>query len=138
MARSPGRHGIKPLITALKPLHDEAPWTQSELETRFLELVRRHGLPEPQCNVVVDGLLVDFHWPAHNLIVEVDGFRYHRTRRSFEDDRRRDARHAVSGRRVVRFIYRRIRDEPQKVGGELRALLSVESAQQAVPARSGR
>ena len=29
MARSPGRHGLKPLSDALNDLEDEAPWTQS-------------------------------------------------------------------------------------------------------------
>jgi len=124
MARSPGRHSLKPLAAALEQLNDEAPWTQSELETRFLELVRHAGLPAPHCNVVVDGVPVDFHWPAHNLIVEVDGFRYHRTRASFEDDRRRDTRHAVAGRRSVRLTHQRIVYEQREMLSDLRKLIS--------------
>ncbi len=124
IARSPGRHGLKPLVEAIHDLKDEAPWTQSELERQFLELLRQHELPEPHCNVVVDGVVVDFHWPAYNLIVEIDGFKYHRTRASFEADRRRDARHAVAGRRTVRLTHQRIVYEQRELLGDLRALLS--------------
>ncbi len=124
-ARHPGRHGLKPLRAALSQLRDEAPWTQSELERRFLELVRAAGLPEPQANVVLDGFVVDFHWPAHNLVVEVDGYRFHKTRRQFEDDRRRDATHAVAGRRVIRVTHQRIVQDHRGLVGDLTRLLSV-------------
>ncbi len=67
---------------------------------------------------------MDFYWAAHNLIVEVDGFNYHRSRASFEDDRRRDARHAVAGRRTVRLTHRRIVYEPRELLSDLRVLLS--------------
>ncbi|MFZ0040023.1 MAG: hypothetical protein WAK93_01850, partial [Solirubrobacteraceae bacterium] len=73
IARSAGHRGVKPLKAALAELGDEAPWTQSELETRFLELVRAAGLPEPSANVLVHGVLVDFYWPEHGLVVEIDG-----------------------------------------------------------------
>jgi very-short-patch-repair endonuclease len=124
IARSRGRHGIKPLTEALGQLRDEAPWTQSELERRFLELIRAAGLPEPQCNVSVDGIVVDFYWPQQRLVVEVDGFRFHKTRRAFEEDRRRDARHAVAGRRVIRPTHERIVHRPQALLSDLVRLLS--------------
>jgi very-short-patch-repair endonuclease len=103
LARSTGHRGATPLQQALNALHEQAPWTQSELERRFLELVRDAGLPEPQCNVVVDGVVVDCFWPRHNLVVELDGYAFHRSRRSFEEDRRKDIRHALAGRRSVRI-----------------------------------
>jgi very-short-patch-repair endonuclease len=124
MARSPGRHGLKPLADALATLQDEVPWTQSELERRFLELIRDAGLPAPSCNVVVDGETVDFYWPDHNLIVEIDGFRYHRTRQRFEDDRRRDTKHAIAGRRSVRFTHQRIAHDQKRLINDLGRLLS--------------
>ncbi|HEY3726564.1 MAG TPA: DUF559 domain-containing protein, partial [Solirubrobacteraceae bacterium] len=124
IARSPGRHGIKPLTSVIKSLREEAPWTQSELERRFLELIREAGLPEPQCNVSVDGIVVDFYWPQHQLVVEVDGFRFHKTRRSFEEDRRRDARHAVAGRRVIRATHERIAHGQRVLLDDLVRLLS--------------
>ena len=98
----PGRHGAKALAGALKALTPEDPRTRSKLEQRFLKLIRRAGLPEPQCNVYVDGLLVDFYWPDADLVVEVDSFAHHRGRPSFEEDRRRDSIHTVAGRRTLR------------------------------------
>jgi predicted transcriptional regulator of viral defense system len=50
IASSPGR-STRRLEQALTELHDEVPWTQSELERAFLDLIRAAGLPEPQCNV---------------------------------------------------------------------------------------
>jgi very-short-patch-repair endonuclease/predicted transcriptional regulator of viral defense system len=124
IARSPGRRGIPPLTAVLDELHDEAPWTQSELERRFLELIRAGGLTEPEVNVVVDGELVDFHWPGHHLVVEVDGYRFHKTRDAFEADRRRDTKLKIAGLDVIRVTHRRIADDVPALVRELRALLS--------------
>jgi very-short-patch-repair endonuclease len=75
-------------------------------------------------NARVHGYEVDAFWPAHELIVEIDGYRYHRTRKRFEDDRRKDAALTVAGYRVVRIAYRRLRDEPYSVTAQLGALLA--------------
>jgi hypothetical protein len=122
--RSNGRRGVKPLAEAIEQLQDEPPWTQSELERRFRALTQAAGLPPPGFNVIVDGELVDCFWPHPNLVVEVDGWRFHKTRKAFEDDRRRDAKLVAAGRRVVRFTYRRVRDEPHAVARELSRLLN--------------
>ena len=100
IASSPGRN-TRRLEQALAQVHDEAPWTQSELERAFLELIRAAGLPEPQCNVYVAGMLVDFYWPQQGVVVEIDGYAYHRGRRSFEDDRRKSTRLQVAGVRAA-------------------------------------
>jgi predicted transcriptional regulator of viral defense system len=65
--------------------------TRSDLEERFLSLCRGHGLPTPQVNTTVAGHEVDFLFADARLVVETDGWRYHRTRQAFERDRRRDA-----------------------------------------------
>jgi very-short-patch-repair endonuclease len=66
--------------------------TASELERLFLRLVRRHRLPDPEVNAQVGGLEVDFLWREQRLIVETDGYRYHRGSAAFEADRERDNR----------------------------------------------
>jgi len=86
--------------------------TRSGAEERFLDLVRRGRLPQPETNVVVRGHEVDFLWRAERLVVEVDGFAFHASRRSFESDRRRDAELAAAGWRVVRVTWRQVVDEP--------------------------
>lgn len=120
-----GRRGTAHLRAALAELDDEPAWTQSRLEEDFLALVRSAALPLPRVNMLLlDGILVDFCWPAHHLVVEVDGWQHHRTRRSFEEDRRRDLRLQLAGWRVIRLTARRLTAEPEAVVHELRLLLS--------------
>lgn len=124
LARSAGHRGATRLKRALAELHYEAPWTQSGLERAFLELVRDAGLPEPRTNVLIDGELVDVYWPAHDLVVELDSYGYHRGRRSFEDDRRKDMKHTIAGRRSIRITGARVKHEQNAVLRDLGALLA--------------
>jgi hypothetical protein len=52
--------------------------TRSELEHRFLRLCHRHRIPMPEVNVRVGKFEVDFLWRQRRLIVETDGYRFHR------------------------------------------------------------
>ena len=124
LAHSTGHHGAGPLKRALAELADEAPWTQSDLERNFLELIREAGLPEPRTNVIVDGELVDVYWPVHNLIVELDGYDFHRGKRSFEDDRRKDTKHLLAGRRSIRVTGARVAHERRGLLTDISALLA--------------
>ncbi|HWE09311.1 MAG TPA: type IV toxin-antitoxin system AbiEi family antitoxin domain-containing protein [Solirubrobacteraceae bacterium] len=124
VARHPGRRGIVPLTQALANLTEEPGWTQSELERRFRSLTRTHGLPPALTNQYVEGELVDAYWPDHGVVVEVDGWRTHKTRKAFETDRARDSKLAAAHYRVMRFTYRRVRDDPAGVADELRRALS--------------
>jgi very-short-patch-repair endonuclease len=124
MRRSPGRRGLKRLAEAFRHLHDEAPWIQSPAERDLLELIREAGLPEPRTNVLVCGALVDAFWPEHRLVVEIDGWIFHRDRRAFETDRRRDAELVMHGHRVVRVTAKRISTDAPAVVRDLRRLLA--------------
>jgi REase_MTES_1575 len=79
--------------------------TRSELEVRFLELCRRAGLPAPDVNTVIEGMEVDFAWPAVRVAVEVDGWETHGTRTAFGRDRRRAAALALAGWILLRFTH---------------------------------
>jgi very-short-patch-repair endonuclease len=114
-----GHHGIGRLRLALRPVSSTPPATRSSLERDFLTLVRAAGLPEPSVNVVVVGELVDFHWPQQRVIVEVDSWLYHHSRRSFEDDRRRTNRLGLARQLPLRFTDTRIVIEPDAVAREL-------------------
>ena len=58
------------------------------------------------------------------LVVELDGHAFHRTRAAFERDRVRDASLQVAGYRVLRITHRRLEAEPAAVIAEARALLA--------------
>ena len=97
--------------------HDLGTTTRSSLEDAFLELCDAHGIPRPLVNTAVEGVEVDFCWPAERLIVETDGYEHHGTRAAFERDRAKDARLTARGWRVVRFTDAQVRGQPSSVAG---------------------
>jgi very-short-patch-repair endonuclease len=113
--RSRGRHGLKPLKAAVAELQGSAPWTQSELERQFLALIRAAGLPEPQTNVFVEGFLVDCWWPEPKLVVELDGYEFHKSRQKFASDRVQDTKLQLAGCMTIRVTQDRIENEPGRL-----------------------
>ncbi|MGZ4169430.1 MAG: DUF559 domain-containing protein [Solirubrobacteraceae bacterium] len=126
IARNHGRRGIKPLRDVLARMTDDPPWLQSHSERAFRQLIAAHGLPEPQYNVYVGGELVDAVWREQRLVVEVDGWGYHRSKRSFAEDRRRDRALVRAGWRVVRFTADDVTYRPEAVVAELSELLRLD------------
>jgi len=57
------------------------------------------------------------------LIVETDGYRYHRGSVAFEDDRARDNRLMALGYDVLRFTYWKVVNEPEAVAALVRIRL---------------
>src|SRR5438128_483128 len=107
LSRAVGRRGAGALrrsIAAWRPRH-----TRSELEDRHEELVRAAGLPPPRLNVILDGdhqtHEVDAFWPSHSLVVQLDGFAYHRTRRDRERDAAAEADLELAGFRVLHLTW---------------------------------
>ena len=72
IARNPAKPGAEKLRRAYG-----ADVTLSELETGFLRLLDRHGLPRPRTNIDVAGNKVDCHWPHYDLTIELHGLRFH-------------------------------------------------------------
>jgi very-short-patch-repair endonuclease len=97
--------------------------TRSELEYLFLRLCRRNRLPRPEVNARLGSLIVDFLWRSKRLIVETDGYRYHRGRAAFEEDRARDLELRALGFEVIRLSYRQVTEEPRQVAATLRVAL---------------
>ena len=122
--RSPGRRGLRPLTDLLAREHLPPPETRSTLERRFFELCRDAGLPRPAVNAHVAGFEVDAAWPSARLVVELDGYAFHRTRAAFERDRARDAALQLAGQRVVRITHRQLEEEPNNVVATVRSLLA--------------
>jgi very-short-patch-repair endonuclease len=95
--------------------------TDSELEELMLTLCREHRLEPPTTRAWVAGLRVDFLFAQSRLVVETDGYRYHRTRRAFERDRERDAILARARYRTLRFTHRQLTREPTMVAATIRS-----------------
>jgi very-short-patch-repair endonuclease len=77
---------------------------------------------------MLHGFLVDFLWPGANLIVEVDGYGTHGTRRAFENDRRRDQVHVANGYVVIRVTWAQLQNEPLAVIARIAQALALRAA----------
>jgi very-short-patch-repair endonuclease len=74
--------------------------------------------------VPLEGFTVDAHWPGTTLVVEIDGYRFHRMPSVFEADRDRDQVLAVAGYTVSRFTKRQLERPRAESAQRLRALLA--------------
>jgi very-short-patch-repair endonuclease len=115
-----GERGARRLQRALAE-DGEPTLTDSELEELMLALCHEHQLEQPTPQAWVAGLRVDFLFAASRLVVETDGYRYHRTRRAFERDRERDAILARAGYRTLRFTHRQLTRAPADVAATIRS-----------------
>ena len=96
---NPGRRGRK-LMQAVEGKRHR---TRSPLEDRFLRLLERRGVEEPESGVWIEGYEVDFMWPRAGLVVELDGIAAHGTRAAVRRDRERDRVLWRAGLRTMRL-----------------------------------
>lgn len=108
-----GEPGVKPLRTLLDRLTFRL--SDTELEVLFRSIAARAGLPTPLTKETVNGFEVDFYWPALRLVVETDGWRYHRTPSAQTRDALRDQTHTAAGLTPLRFSHYQVAHEPQHV-----------------------
>lgn len=123
-----GRRGAGVLRAILERRDPKAPPTDSALEVRFLLLVRRQRLPVPiRQQVIRDefGFVarVDFAYPDHGVIVEVESRKHHLSPADWERDLRRHNRLAARGKRVLRITYARMTHDSDGVAREIRTAL---------------
>jgi hypothetical protein len=95
----------------------------SELERRFLEVLRDARLPLPQTNGPAGGRRVDCRWPQHQLTVELDSYAFDNSRHSWEMDRRREREAYARGDDFRRYTYGDVFEAPAAMLTELRRLL---------------
>ena len=119
-----GRKGRRVLDAILADYEATGAMTDEELERLFLSVVVQAGLPEPIIHADIHADEVDFHWPEHRLVVETDGWRFHKTRRRFEADRKKTNRLTANGQRVMRYTWRRVYRSRNAVAAELTEALA--------------
>ena len=81
-------------------------------------MLRAHGLPLPRTNIDRGGDKVDCHWPELDLTVELVSYRFHATRKAFEEDvaRRRRSGH-------IAYTYGDVCQRGVTTAAELRAII---------------
>ena len=132
LARRPGSPGAKKLR---RVIHGDVHVTLSKLEAHFLELLRNEGLPLPITNRPAGGRRVDCRWPEHRLTVELDGYRFHNSRHSWEQDRRREREARARGDDFRRYSYGDVFEHPALMLAELRYLSARASSSASIAKR---
>ncbi len=125
LARRPSAAGA---IRLRRVLSGDEHVTLSRLEARFLERLREAGLPLPETNRPVGARRLDCRWPSERLTIELDGYRYHRSRHAWERDRRRERDAYARGDEFRRYTYGDVEERPAAMLAELRALLGAAGA----------
>jgi len=123
LARRPTSPGAAKLRGVVR---GETRVTLSKLERRFLEILQANDLELPETNRRAGGRRVDCRWPERRLTIELDGYRYHRSRRAWEQDRRREREAHSRGDDFRRYTYGDVFDDPRLMLAELRGLLRKE------------
>jgi len=108
-----GERGVKPLRALLDRLTFRL--SDTELEVLFRPIAANAGLPTPLTKEMVNGFEVDFYWPDLLLVVETDGWRYHRTPSAQTRDALRDQTHTAAGFTPLRFSHYQVKYEPKHV-----------------------
>ena len=126
--RRRGRRGVA-AFEAVLDARSSGTITESWLERETLRIVRNAGLPEPICQarVAVEGAFaarVDFAYPWLRVVIEVSGYRWHRSREQLNDDLRRRRALTLGGFTVLEFSYDDIVRRPEQVVAEITAVLA--------------
>jgi very-short-patch-repair endonuclease len=123
LARNAGHAGAGRLRGALG-IYRPPNVLRSKLEGRFLEGIRRAGLPMPSTNVNVGGYELDVYWQQERFVVELDVYETHGTRAAFENDRLRQEDLLLLGIEMTRVTGPRFDREPQTVIERVARLLA--------------
>ncbi len=99
--------------------------TRSVLEDAFRRFTRRHNLPMPEINAILphNGREVDALYADQKLIVELDSWRFHSSRASFERDRAKDADALEHGYRTLRATADRLTRDGTREAARIQHLL---------------
>ena len=127
--RVSGRAGCRRLLAILEG--DEISRRQpSWLERRYVELIDAAGLPKPRTEVTLtrarDKLVrVDCHFEGTDVVVELLGYRWHRTKEQIARDAERLNELQLVGFRGFQFTYGQVVDTPEYVVDVTRRALGI-------------
>ena len=114
--RSQGRFGL-PLLAEVLAGNEVTRGGHSWLEREYLRLLDRAGLPKPEMQQVLtragDRLVrVDCVFPGTNVVVELLGYRFHRSKREMERDAQRANALLGQGFQPYQFTYGQVVSDP--------------------------
>lgn len=104
-------------------IHGEMPITLSELERICVGLFDEWGYPPPAMQKKVGKYRVDFHWTEPALTVEVCGYRWHRSRKSWQRDHDR-AREAFARGDFRSYTWKDAVEDTRQMRNQLDAIFT--------------
>jgi hypothetical protein len=114
-----GRTGSTKLRKALQRHEPKLARTRSPLERTFMVLCERAGIPLPEVNVYVEGVLVDAVWRDRRLVVELDGRDNHSSWAQIQEDRTKEMRLRAADYIVIRYGTRQVEEELDLVAADV-------------------
>ncbi len=117
--RSSGRFGIPKLISVIEGV-EAGRGGHSWLERRYLELCARAGLPRPDTQRILSRtrehlIRVDCRFPETRVVVELLGYRWHRTKAQLSSDAERLNALVLDGFAPMQFTYDQVTSDPDWV-----------------------
>jgi len=122
--RSRGRAGLRVFRSIIGRDLTAEVRALSELELRFIEIVRRYSIPMPEINRDVEALMVDAIWHDQRVVVELDGFEFHKLPKDLRRDNERNRKLVLAGYAVIRYVWDDL-SSPGNVARELGLLLGL-------------
>jgi hypothetical protein len=118
------RNPLHPATKLLRPfVNSPHRPTNSDFEDQFLAFCAKYGLPPPEINFPFNGRKLDAFFPEHGLIVELDGWGFHKDKEAFENDRERDADHLELGLVTMRLTKDRFDAHADREAARLHRIL---------------
>jgi hypothetical protein len=119
-----GKPGSTDLRRAIATHQPKLALVNGKFEFNWLIWLEGRGIhPLPEFKDVVCGYEVDCHWPAHGLIVELDGIDNHSSPANVKFDREKDFVLRGTQRIVYRYHWDLVHDRPDDVEREIRRTL---------------
>lgn len=131
--RRRGCKGVGRLRRIAGEVDPEALETKSVPEVDFLALWRGVDESNPSVNVLVEGHLVDFFWPAQRVIVETDSWTFHGDPLAFEKDHQRDVDLTAAGYAVFRTTSKMLERNPDPFLRNVRRAIHARTASNSPP-----
>lgn len=133
-----GRKGTRGAAALRRLLEDRTRGyipSESELELRLFRLLSRRRLPVPTRQKVIRDpsgrciARVDYAYPAHHLVVEVHGWKYHGDSSRWNRDLKRGNQLVLHGERVLTFTWMDVTKDADEVASTIMAALRVTNPQ---------